>query len=56
MDSAIEALQRLEMQQISRSDFVEEFSRSNIKREMAKDVLQISPKYLARSTRPKTQS
>ncbi|WP_350013114.1 glycosyltransferase family 4 protein [Pseudomonas asiatica] len=56
IDGAIEAFQRLEMQQTSRSDFVEQFSRNNIKKEMAKDILQISPKYLARSTGQNTKS
>ncbi|MEE1904412.1 glycosyltransferase family 4 protein [Pseudomonas inefficax] len=56
IEGAIEAFQRLEMQQTSRSDFVEQFSRNNIKKEMAKDILQISPKYLARSTCQNTKS
>lgn len=56
IDGAIEAFKHLEMQQTSRSDFVEQFSRNNIKKEMAKDILQISPKYQARSTCQNTRS
>ncbi|MCE5993432.1 glycosyltransferase family 4 protein [Pseudomonas sp. KCA11] len=56
IEGAIEAFKHLEMQQTSRSDFVEQFSRNNIKKEMAKDILQISQKYLARSTCQNTKS
>lgn len=56
IDGAIEAFKHLEMQQTSRSDFVEQFSRNNIKKEMARDILQISPKYQARSTYQNTRS
>jgi len=56
VEDAIEAFQRLEMQQISRSEFVEQFSRHNIKKEMAKDILQLSSKYAARPTCQVTKS
>lgn len=56
IEGAIEALQHLKMQQTSRSEFVEQFSRSNIKKEMAKDILKLSPKYMARSTSYDTNS
>ncbi|WP_200627016.1 glycosyltransferase family 4 protein [Pseudomonas sp. LAM2023] len=51
IDCAIEALSLLKMQQTPRSDFVDQFSRHNIKKEMAKDILKISPKHLCRSTK-----
>ncbi|MGV5528114.1 glycosyltransferase family 4 protein [Pseudomonas sp. OTU2001] len=50
IDSAIDALHRLKIQKTSRHDFVQQFSRREIKKKMAQDVLQISPKYLARSS------
>ncbi|MDD2129116.1 glycosyltransferase family 4 protein [Pseudomonas sp. 17391] len=56
LEGAIEAFYRLELQHTPRSEFVHEFSRNNIKKEMAKDVLQISPKYLARTTPHKTKA
>ncbi|MCM8913814.1 glycosyltransferase family 4 protein [Pseudomonas inefficax] len=56
IEGAIEALQCLKIQQTSRSDFVEQFSRSNIKKKMAKDILQLSPKYLARPIGHDTKS
>ncbi|WP_237860982.1 glycosyltransferase family 4 protein [Pseudomonas sp. PGPR81] len=48
VNGAIEAFHRLKLQKTSRLEFVEQFSRRTIKKEMAKDVLQISPKYIAR--------
>lgn len=48
VEGAVKALQRLKLQKTSRLEFVEQFSRKSIKQKMAKDVLQISPKYLAR--------
>ncbi|GLO27675.1 glycosyltransferase family 4 protein [Pseudomonas putida] len=56
LEGAVEAFSRLELQHTPRSDFVQQFSRNNIKKEMAKDVLQISPKYLARATCQNTKS
>lgn len=50
IEAAIQALQRLEIQKTSRLEFVQQFSRRSIKKKMAQDVLQISPKYLARSS------
>jgi len=50
VDAAIEALQGLELQKISRLDFVQQYSRTAIKKRMALDVLQISPKYIAHSS------
>ncbi|MBA1316011.1 glycosyltransferase family 4 protein [Pseudomonas monteilii] len=51
IESAIQAFQRLEIQKTSRLEFVQQFSRRSIKKKMAQDILQISPKYLARSSR-----
>ncbi|MFK0312803.1 glycosyltransferase family 4 protein [Pseudomonas sp. NPDC090233] len=51
VDGALEALQRLKLQNTSRLEFVEQFSRQKIKKMMAQDILQISPKYLARRAR-----
>jgi len=56
LEGAIEALSRLELQHTPRCDFVQQFSRNNIKKEMAKDVLQISPKYVARVTCQNTKA
>ncbi|MFK0037969.1 glycosyltransferase family 4 protein [Pseudomonas monteilii] len=51
IEAAIQAFQRLEIQKTSRLEFVQQFSRRSIKKKMAQDILQISPKYLARSPR-----
>lgn len=50
VEAAIQALQRLDIKKTSRLDFVQQFSRRSIKKKMAQDVLQISPKYLARTS------
>ena len=52
---AIEALERLRLETTPRQDFVEAFSRQRIKAMMAKDVLQMSSKYLARSSAGKEE-
>ncbi|WP_345960793.1 glycosyltransferase family 4 protein [Pseudomonas sp. NY8896] len=49
LDGAVEAFYQLKLQHTPRLDFVQQFSRNNIKKKMAKDVLQISPKYRART-------
>ncbi|MBV4516635.1 glycosyltransferase family 4 protein [Pseudomonas kurunegalensis] len=51
IEAAIQAFQRLKIQKTSRLEFVQQFSRRSIKKKMAQDILQISPKYLARSSR-----
>lgn len=51
IQGAVDAFQRLKLQNTSRLEFVEQFSRQTIKKKMAKDVLGISPKYIARLAR-----
>lgn len=50
LEGAVKAFDQLQLQHTPRLDFVQQFSRNNIKKEMAKDILQISPKYTARMT------
>lgn len=46
INGAVLALEKLNLHSISRLEFIEQFSRTSIKKQMAQDVLRTSPKYL----------
>jgi glycosyltransferase involved in cell wall biosynthesis len=46
LEGALTAFEGLQLQQTPRTEFVEQFSRTTIKKQMAREILQMSPKYL----------